>query len=158
MFCHVKTKPFVMLTDGNESPQFWMDTFFLFSFQYSEEGKIHSQQNIRLNHSEDKWSYLWDPQRPPVCYVLGLKGPVSSPCKIQKQKFSLCRQLSCLWKKMYQDGTRGEFVFKARNILAVSFNCSMIHHPRKDVPTNLISTLRQKPWIFWMIMQRIMFI
>lgn len=38
------------------------------------------------------------------------------------------------------------------------FNCSMIHHPRKDVPTNLISALHQKPWIFWMIMQRIMFI
>lgn len=48
MFCHVKTKPFVMLTDGNEFPRFWMDTFFLLSFQYSEQGKIHSQQNVRL--------------------------------------------------------------------------------------------------------------
>lgn len=57
---------------------------------------------LEFNYSQDIRSYLWYPQRPTVCelYVLGQKEqPVSSPCMIQKQKFSLCRQLVCLWGK-----------------------------------------------------------
>lgn len=58
MFCHVKPKPFVMLTDGNESPSFeWILSFFFhFSIQNMERSILNKM--LDLNHSEDKWSYL----------------------------------------------------------------------------------------------------
>lgn len=47
MFCHIKTKPFVMLTDGNESPSFeWILSFFS---HFSTQNRERSIRNKMLD-------------------------------------------------------------------------------------------------------------